>query len=102
MEDFEPLRGNPKRQAVPALRGYAYQAWQSVLTWITLTDPETLFLEGAEDLDVVIGENAVTVQIKETARSRTLTLNSSDVVDAIAHFWEHCKKNDSVVEIWNL
>ncbi|MEK6301824.1 MAG: hypothetical protein AABO41_14025 [Acidobacteriota bacterium] len=93
MEHFEPLRASPKRQAVPTLRGYAYQAWQSVLTWMTLTESETLFLEGAEDLDVVFGENAVTVQIKETARSRTLTLNSSDVAQAIAHFWEHCKKN---------
>ena len=93
MEQFEPLRANPKRQAVPALRGYAYQAWQSVLTWINLTDSEVLFLEGAEDLDVVIAEDAITVQIKETARSRTLTLNSSDVTEAIAHFWEHRKNN---------
>jgi len=93
MEHIEPLRASRNRQAVPALRGYAYQAWQSALAWITLTESETLFLEGAEDLDVVMGENAVTVQIKETARSKTLTLNSSDVAEAIAHFWEHRNKN---------
>lgn len=100
-EEMEPteLRGlvsNPRRQAVPTLRGFAYQAWQSVYRWITLGAGEALFLEGAEDIDVVTTEDVTTIQVKETSRSGSVTLNSEDVLEAIAHCWEHQEKNQTV------
>lgn len=84
---------NQKRQALPPLRGYDYQIWQSLNRWLSLGASEVLFLEVAEDLDVLRAGEAETVQVKETRRAGTVTLNSRDIVEAIAHFWEHQKNN---------
>lgn len=80
------LGGDAKRQAVPAIRGYVYQIWHSVHAWLELADEELLFLEGAEDFDIVGPEKATAVQVKDTAAN--ITLRSSAVVDAIAHYWQ--------------
>src|SRR5882724_9083268 len=49
-----PLAGDPRRQAVPSIRGTVYQAWWSIDAWLRLTDENTvIYLEGAEDFDVV-------------------------------------------------
>lgn len=88
---------DPRRQAIPPLRGYDYQVWQSVLRWITLGEGEALFLEGAEDFDVLLAGEAETVQVKETAHSGHVTLNSKNVIEAIAHFWAHQKNNPDYV-----
>lgn len=80
------LCGDPKRQAVNALRGYVYQIWHSVHAWLELADEETLFLEGAEDFDIVDSEKATAVQIKNT--SGNITLRSAAVIDAIVHYWQ--------------
>lgn len=94
------LVADPKRQAVSANRGYAYQAWQSVHAWISLGEGEVLFLEGAEDIDVLkIQEGQVeakTIQVKDTHGSGSVTLNSGDVLEAVMHFWEHQRNNPSV------
>lgn len=82
-----------KRQAIPSLRGYDYQIWQSIDRWLSLERDEVLFLEVAEDLDALRAGEAETVQIKESSRTGTVTLNSKDVVEAVAHFWEHQKNN---------
>jgi hypothetical protein len=82
-----------KRQAIPPLRGYDYQIWQSLNRWISLTGSEVLFLEGAEDFDVLRKGEAETIQVKETARTGTVTLNTQKIIEAIAHFWEHQKNN---------
>lgn len=88
---------DPKRQAIPPLRGFEYQIWQSVLRWITLHVGEALFLEGAEDIDVLRDGEVETVQVKETARSGSVTLNTASVVEAIGHFWDHQKTNPSYI-----
>ncbi len=88
---------NTKRQAIPPLRGYDYQVWQSLFRWINLGEGEVLFLEGAEDVDVLRGDEAETVQVKETARSGSVTLASANVLEAIGHFWEHQKNNPNYV-----
>jgi len=85
------LIGDPKRQAIPALRGFAYQIWQSVYKWVTLEEDEILFLEGAEDVDVLGPGNAETIQIKDL--QKTVTLRSNEILEAMAHFWEHQNKN---------
>lgn len=92
------LRGDQRRQAIPTLRGYAYQIWQSLYRWVTLKEDEVLFLEGAEDADILgPADQATTVQIKDTAGSGPVTLRSKDVVDAIIHYWEHRKNNPEVL-----
>lgn len=92
------LRGDQRRQAIPTLKGYAYQVWQSLYRWVTLKEDEILFLEGAEDVDILgPAEQAETVQIKETAGSGPVTLRSKDVVEAIVHYWEHRKNNPDVL-----
>src|SRR5262245_28917792 len=87
------LEADPKRQAIPTLKGYIYQIWHSVLRWVELGDDEILYLEGAEDIDLIARGEAETIQVKETANSGAVTLRSPDVVDALIHFWEHCQKN---------
>lgn len=89
--EVPPLNADPARQAIGPQRGYRYQAWQSVYQWVTLKPHETLFLEGAEDIDRLQREEATTIQVKET--SAVITLNSGDVVAAIDHFWEHQTNN---------
>src|SRR5688572_12253635 len=96
-EKVEPIVADPKRQAIGPLRGYGYQAWQSVYQWITLKGDETLFLEGGEDIDVLSAREATTIQVKDTAA--VITLNRNDVLEAIGHFWEH-QENNPKRKIW--
>lgn len=92
----DALIGDEKRQAVDSLRGYLYQIWHSVAAWIDLGEDEALYLEGAEDFDVVSKQIASTNQIKDTAKSGNITLRSKDVLEAINHYWEHRISNKSV------
>ncbi len=46
------VEGDPARQAIASLRGYAYQLYVSVLAWIGLSDGEVIHLEVAEDYAV--------------------------------------------------
>ncbi|RKU09467.1 hypothetical protein C6502_13190 [Candidatus Poribacteria bacterium] len=81
-----PLKANPKRQAHAQLRGYLYQIWHSVDSWLDLADDEVLYLEGAEDFDRISPETATVVQVKDTQHN--ITLRSPEVIDAINHHWE--------------
>lgn len=90
------LQSDPKRQAIPTLRGFSYQIWHSIYRWLTLNEGEALRLEGAEDIDVLGPGRAETVQVKDTKGSGTVTLRSQDVLSAIAHFWEHQQQNASL------
>jgi hypothetical protein len=90
-EPSTPLIGDPSREASASMRGYWAQVWRSVLAWIQLDETERLFLEGAEDIDIISGSSAETIQIKDTARK--ITLRSSDAMDAINNAWEHQRRN---------
>jgi hypothetical protein len=81
--DFAPA-GDPARQAVDALRGYAYQVLAAALAWLDVGERELLFLEVAEDYAVVTQNALRAVQVKDTASSGTVTLNSEGVRDAIS------------------
>lgn len=96
-EDPAFLKSDPKRQAVPTLRGFSYQIWHSLYRWLTLNEDEALLLEGAEDIDVLGPGRAETVQVKDTKASGTVTLRSQDVLSAIAHFWEHQRHNPGLL-----
>ena len=73
------LESDPKRQAIHSLRGYAYQIWQSLYEWISLSEEEVLYLEGAEDLDRLCPQSAETTELKYV-HSGSVTLNSQDIL----------------------
>ena len=83
---FRSPQGDVARQAVAALRGYAFQLYGSVLAWLELKDGEDLFLEVAEDYAVVAQDALKAVQAKETRASGTVTLNTEGVREAINSF----------------
>jgi len=91
---LEKLKSNPKRQAIHTLRGYAYQIWQTVVRWTHLKENEVLYLEGAEDIDLLCEETAETIQVKNIRKS--ITLKSQEILDSIVHFWEHKQNNQDV------
>jgi len=87
------LLNDPRREAVDSLDGYAFQIWHSLLAWLQLREEELLYLEGAEDVDVLRPgtATATTLQIRRVHGS--ITLNSPRAVAAINHFWEHVDRN---------
>ncbi len=85
-EEPQPLKGDPRRQAVASLRGYEYQIWHTVHDWLDLREHEAIFVEGAEDFDKVSRDAATATQVKDT-RSK-ITLRTPSVIEAIVHYWE--------------
>lgn len=81
----DPLLGDAARQAPDLHRGIIFQIWRSVEAWINLAENELLYLEGAEDFDIVSKDSGVLVQIKATAAN--ITLRSEAVLQAILNFW---------------
>jgi hypothetical protein len=79
---------DPTREAVESLRGYAYQLWQSLFGWLGLRDGEILFLEGAEDIDLLRGSEVVTSQTR--IHARPITLNTQAIRDAIRALLVSC------------
>lgn len=87
---------DPARQAVDSLRGYAYQALATVLAWLDIGEKDRLYLEVAEDY-AEIAEGALrAVQIKDTKKSESLTLNSVSVRNAVAAFVDLTKRNPRI------
>jgi hypothetical protein len=87
--------GDAARQAVDSLRGYAYQVLASALAWVDLGERDRLYLEVAEDY-AVMAQNLSAVQVKDTAASATVTLNSSNVHEAIGSFVDLVARNPGV------
>ncbi|MHB8544890.1 MAG: hypothetical protein ACYC9S_12950 [Leptospirales bacterium] len=88
-----PLDADPRRQAVDSTRGTVYQIWRSVFAWLDLAENEILYLEGAEDFDLVRDNEAETNQIKDTAGSGNKTLRSSDILSALENYLETVRRN---------
>jgi hypothetical protein len=88
--------GDPRRQAVDSLRGYAYQLYVSALAWLRLQSEERLYLEVAEDFTLVSRDALEGVQVKDTSGSGRVTINSEDVRQALASFVELVKRNPRV------
>src|SRR3954468_21186 len=86
------LASDPQRDAGDSIRGYVYQAYRSIWAWMRLGPTELLFLEGAEDFDVVVKEEAIATQVKDRP-GRSLTLRSKEALDAINNFWTHKEAN---------
>ena len=92
--------GDTARQAVDSLRGYAYQVLAATLAWLDIGENSRLFLEVAEDFATVAKQALDAVQVKDTERSRSVTLNSKDIRDAVATFVDLVAQNpDYQVEL---
>lgn len=86
------LLGDPQRQAISSIQGTVYQAWWSIDAWLRLTNAdEVIYLEGAEDFDIVRADNAITVQVKRKAGS--ISLGNAKAHEALENFWTlSCKE----------
>jgi hypothetical protein len=81
------LTGNPRRQAVPSIRGTVFQAWCSIDAWLRLDNADqVIYLEGAEDFDVLNADGGITVQVKHT--EATISLGTSKAIEALENFWQ--------------
>ena len=85
------LEGDPQRQASDTIRAYVYQIWHSLHAWLELIEEEILFLEGAEDFDVIGKDSATAVQVKDVKKN--ITLRSAGVIEAINNYWLLRRKN---------
>ncbi len=90
------LVGDPERSASDSIRGYTFQIWHSVNAWLELSDDEDLYLEGAEDIDVMGPECATAIQVKDVQKN--ITLRSQSVLDAIESFWSINSNADTAVK----
>ena len=87
------VEGDPRRQAVASLRGYAYQLYASALAWFGLDVGEELHLEVAEDYAVLSQGALDAVQVRDTAASGALTLRSAGVAQTIDAFVDLLARN---------
>jgi len=86
VDRINPLAGDAARQAVFPIRGIVYQAWCSIDAWLRLTNPdEAIYVEGAEDFDVVTSLGATTVQVKKTQGS--ISLGNAKAHEALNNYW---------------
>lgn len=88
------LLGDTRRQAVDSISGGVYQAWCSIDAWLRLTSAdEVIYLEGAEDFDVIRKDGAVAVQVKRN--SDPISLAYGKIRDALENFWTLVSKDRS-------
>lgn len=85
------IAGDEARQAIDALRGYAYQIYASATAWLQITDDEILHLEIAEDFATSSDTELIATQTKATKKS--LTINDDGVIAAIEAFFFLSKCN---------
>lgn len=91
-DTVRPPAGDPKRQATDTYRGFLYQAWQAADAWLRLGANDVLFLEHAEDYDVVMqGGQVESVQVK--GESGELSLGRAQARDAIGQYWDLRERN---------
>jgi len=82
----EQLPGDPRRQAVFSTHGDVYQAWWSIDAWLRLADAdEVIYIEGAEDFDIVRTDAAIAVQVRRN--TGTISLGTAKAHVALENFW---------------
>lgn len=86
-----PLVGDAARQAMDSMGGYDYQILRTVEAWLQLGVDGKIYIECAEDYDVMQPEGAVTTQVKNSPAN--ITLNSEDVREAIRNYWTLAERN---------
>ncbi len=86
-------QGNVEREAIDALRGYAYQIAVTALAWLELSPAERLYIEVAEDYAICADDAVKAVQVKDTEQSGKITLNSTNVKETLKNFIDLVEKN---------
>lgn len=89
-------QGNIARQAVDPLRGYAYQTFAAAIAWMDIGENDQLFLEVAEDYAVMVKQALEAVQVKDTEKSGSVTLNNKNIRDAVASFVDLVGRNPGI------
>ena len=93
--DDQPLipapEGNPKRSAADIIAAFKYQIWLTILRWIKAAPHEDIYIETAEDFDVVTSDQVDANQVKYTTAS--LSLNTAAAMKALSDFWDLRKRN---------
>ncbi|WP_338848815.1 hypothetical protein V8J88_07815 [Massilia sp. W12] len=79
--NIQPPQGDPARQALASLGGYAYQLYASCLAWLRLLPQQRLYLEVAEDYALQLQQAVQAVQVKNSASN--ISILSPDVLTAI-------------------
>ncbi len=92
-DNLTSLHGDTLRQAISSTRGYVFQIWHSFLAWIDLADNQALYLEKAEDFDVVEPGRAEATQVKHTDTDTSITLRSKSAREAISNYWKLRQKH---------
>ena len=93
--DFVP-QADTARQAVQALRGYAYQCMAAALEWVDMSENGRLYLEVAEDYAILADSALRATQVKDTKKSGVVTLNNAGVRQAINAFVELDENNPDI------
>ena len=89
-------KSDAARQAVDSLRGYVYQALATALAWLDIEENGRIYLEVAEDYAILAEQALSAVQIKDTKRSGSVTLNSKSVQDVIISFVDLVNRNPDI------
>jgi len=90
----EQLPGDPRRQAIHSIHGTIYQAWWSIDAWLRLANAdEVIYLEGAEDFDIVRTDAAIAVQVKRN--KGTISLGTAKALEALENFWTLSCQSDN-------
>ncbi|WP_448662852.1 hypothetical protein ACG3SL_19800 [Sphingomonas sp. CJ20] len=92
-EDTDDIAGDGARQAIHALRGYAYQLYTSAIAWLDLRGDEELHLEVAEDYAVATKSALSAVQVRDTPGSGSITLGTRAAAQFLDSFVELTQGN---------
>lgn len=95
-ESFPEIRGDAARQALDSLRGYAYQIVSTCLAWMSLRDDERLFVEVAEDYAVATQRALEGTQVRDTAKSGSITFSSPKVAETVDSLFKLRELNPGV------
>ena len=95
LHEFVP-QADTARQAVHTLRGYAYQCVAAALEWVDLSENGRLYLEVAEDYAILANNVLCATQVKDTKKSRSVTLNNPGVRNAITAFVDLVERNPEI------
>ena|GEM_PF-6304001 len=98
-----PMFERPEaRDAYAVIRGFVYQVERTILAWLNLDEETVLFCECGEDIDYVrqlidqdsegSAEERLLEQIKYR-QGNALSLRSKEVLEAIANYFLHKKRN---------
>jgi hypothetical protein len=86
------FKNNRNQDAAATIRGFLYQAYQTIDLWLQLNDGEQLELEKGEDVDIVKENDARDlIQVKDLISK--ITLRDKNVGECLFNWYQHQKTN---------